>query len=49
MKKKNVKKWIGVILLIVILLILDQGAKIYANLSLQENEMSIIEGVLQIK
>ena len=48
MKKKNFKKWIWVILLIVILLILDQGAKIYANLSLQENSISIIDGVLKL-
>ena len=48
MKKKNFKKWIWVILLIVILLILDQGAKIYANLSLQENSISMIDGVLKL-
>ena len=48
MKKKNFKKWIWVILLIVILLILDQGAKIYANLTLQENSISMIDGVLEL-
>ena len=48
MKKKNFEKWIWVILLIVILLILDQGAKIYANLTLQENSISMIDGVLEL-
>ena len=48
MKKKKMSKWIGIVLFILILFLLDQGIKIYANITLQQTSMTIIEGVLEI-
>ena len=47
-KKREIKKRIWVVIIMIVLLVIDQGIKIYANINLQENSIVWIQNIMQL-